>query len=362
MNNNRVTSLPVRILYSVSLLLITVVALWWGFIFLRDPQVERYISTTIAIVWGVGGVALIYYSLNNLIELLPLKPRLILQPYVFIGPAMLILTMYLIAPIFLTFWKSLLDRNSTNFVGLQNYIDVFQNQTLRTALRNNLLWIVVGAPLSVISGLIIASLADRSRYENLAKSLIFLPMAISFVGAGVIWNFMYELKDASVPQIGLFNAIWVGLGGSPQAWTAMIPQPWNSLFLIIIVVWLQTGFAMVLFSAALKGIPEDHIEAAKVDGANDWQVYFFIMIPSIQNTIITVTTTIVIFTLKIFDVVRVMTGGQFGTQVIATEFYIQNFTNRNFGYGAAIAMLLLFAVIPVMIYNLREFNQRGKGF
>jgi alpha-glucoside transport system permease protein len=185
-----------------------------------------------------------------------------------------------------------------------------------------------------------------------------MPMAISFVGAGVIWNFIYEVKDRANSQIGLLNAIWVGLGNDPQAWTALITPPFNSLFLIVIVIWLQTGYAMVLFSAAIKGIPGEILEAAQVDGANDFQVFFQIMIPQIMGTIITVTTTVIIFTLKIFDVVWVMTGGQFGTSVIATEFYRQYFTNRNFGYGSAIAIILLIAVVPVMIYNLKQFSER----
>ncbi len=228
---------------------------------------------------------------------------------------------------------------------------------MQEAVRNNVLWIVFGATLSVVFGLLIAVLADRSRFENIAKSLIFLPMAISMVGAGVIWNFVYEIKDAASPQIGLLNALWVAVGGQPQAWTAQL-QPWNNLFLIVILIWLQTGYAMVLFSAAIKGIPGELLEAARVDGATEVQTFFKIMIPYIMGTIVTVSTTIIIFTLKIFDVVQVMTGGQFGTHVIATQFYRQYFTNRNFGYGSAIAIVLLIAVIPVMVYNLKQFGER----
>ncbi len=225
------------------------------------------------------------------------------------------------------------------------------------ALRNNLLWIVFGASFSVLLGLLIAVLADRSTFENVAKGLIFMPMAISMVGAGVIWNFIYEVRSIDDAQIGLLNAIVVALGGTPQAWTALI-QPWNNLFLIVIVIWLQTGFAMVLFSAAIKGIPAEVMEASRMDGATEVQIFFRIMIPMIMGTIITVSTTITIFTLKIFDVVIVMTGGQFGTEVIATQFYRQYFSNRNFGFGSAIAIILLIAVIPVMIYNLRQFRER----
>jgi alpha-glucoside transport system permease protein len=184
-------------------------------------------------------------------------------------------------------------------------------------------------------------------------------MAISFVGASVIWNFMYEVKPATEPQIGLLNALLVALGGQPFAFDkAASIQPWNNLFLIVIVIWLQAGYAMVLFSAALKGIPGEIMEAARVDGATEIQVFFRIMIPYIMGTIITVWTTVVIFTLKIFDVVWVMTGGQFGTHVIATQFYRQAFTARNSGVGSAIAIILLAAVVPVLIYNLRQFREQ----
>jgi alpha-glucoside transport system permease protein len=258
-----------------------------------------------------------------------------------------------------TFWLSLHDRDGAQFVGLANYAAIFTERLMREAFRNNLMWIVFGATLTVAFGLLIAVLADRSKADRLAKSFIFLPMAISFVGAGVIWNFIYEVRPVDVPQIGLLNAIVVGLGGQPQdwpRWAAVIP--WNNLFLIVIVIWLQAGFAMVLFSAALKGIPGELIEAGRVDGANEVQIFLRIMIPYIMGTIITVSTTVVIFTLKIFDVVWVMTGGQVSTEVIATQFYRQSFVARNSGFGSAIAFILLIAVIPVMIYNLRSFRER----
>lgn len=227
------------------------------------------------------------------------------------------------------------------------------------AFRNNIMWIVFGSTLSVIFGLLIAVLADRSRQEKLAKTMIFLPMAISFVGASIIWNFIYEYRPVDLPQIGLLNAIVTGLGGQPRAWAQWTEiAPWNNLFLIVIVIWLQAGYSMVLFSAALKGIPAELMEAGRMDGANEFQIFFRIMVPYIQGTIITVWTTIIIFTLKIFDVVWVMTGGQFGTHVIATQFYRQSFTNRNSGFGSAIAIVLLLAVIPVIIYNLKQFRQQ----
>jgi alpha-glucoside transport system permease protein len=268
---------------------------------------------------------------------------------------MAMLIWFLALPTLRTFLISLQNADSTRFVGIDNFITIFTNPAELEVFRNNLLWLVVGTSLVLGFGLLIAVLADRSRIETLAKSLIFMPMAISFVGAGVIWNFVYEVRQKGDDQIGLLNAIVTGLGGDPQAWTALL-QPWNNLFLIVIMVWLQTGFAMVLFSAAIKGIPAELLEAARVDGATERDVFRRITVPMIRGTIITVGTTTIIFTLKIFDVVWVMTGGQFGTGVIATDFYRQYFTNRDFGIGSALAIILFIAVIPVMIYNVRRFR------
>ncbi|MCB9100590.1 MAG: sugar ABC transporter permease [Anaerolineales bacterium] len=342
-----------QIIISLFVPILTFIVLWQGFIFLRDSNAPKIIIVLVAIIWGVGGVAVLYTVSNWLIEKLPPFWVRSLQPFVFVGPAVAILAWYLLFPSARTFWISMYGSNSTDFVGLQNYAAVFTDRTMFTAFRNNVLWILFGATFSVIFGLLVAVLADRSKFENAAKSLVFMPMAISMVGAGVIWNFIYEAD----PNIGLLNAIWTTLGGTPQAWTSLL-QPWNNFFLIVIVIWLQTGFAMVLFSAAIKGIPGEILEASRVDGATELQVFFRIMIPYIMPTIITVSTTVIIFTLKIFDIVWVMTGGQFGTQVIATQFYREYFTNRNFGYGSAIAIVLLLAVVPVMIYNLKQFGER----
>ncbi len=347
----------VNFLLSLVILAATFALLWYGFIFLRDNTLPKWLNALFAIVWGVGGTALFFVVANYMVEQLPEKVRMWIQPYIFVGPAMLLLFWFLALPALRTIWFSLLDRNSVGFVGLQNYIDVLTSPDMLLTFRNNLLWILFGATGSVLMGLVIATLADRSSFESIAKSIIFMPMAISLVGAGVIWNFIYEVRPLGDPQIGLLNAIVVAMGGEPQAWTALI-QPWNNLFLILIMVWLQTGFAMVLFSAAIKGIPAELLEASRMDGANEWQVFFRIMIPYIQGTLITVSTTIIIFSLKIFDIVIVMTGGQFGTDVIATKFYREYFVNSNYGTGSALAVILLIAVVPVMIYNLRQFGQR----
>jgi alpha-glucoside transport system permease protein len=359
----RILATILRIGLAIIIPIIAFLVLYAGFLFLRAGDAPKWLITVVAIIWGVGGVAALFWIFNWIVEMLPEEWTARLQPFVFVGPAIAILAWYLAVPSARTFWISLFDRDGPaagNFVGLSNYIAVFTDRGMREAFRNNIFfWILVATPLTVAFGLLVAVLADRSKFERVAKSLIFLPMAISFVGASVIWNFIYEVKPANAPQIGLLNAIVVGLGGEPHAWPAYTAiAPFNNLFLVVIVLWLQAGFAMVLFSAALKGIPEEILEAARVDGATEIQVFFRIMIPYIMGTIITVTTTIVIFTLKIFDVVWVMTGGQFGTDVIATQFYRQSFIARNAGYGSAIAIVLLVAVIPVMIYNLRQFRQQ----
>lgn len=358
----QVVALILRLLLAVLIPAIAFFVLYQGFLFLRDSNAPKSVIAVVAIVWGVGGVAILYWIFNWVVEMLPDRWTAILQPFVFIGPALAILSWYLAIPTARTFVISLFDRDGLEgtFIGLENYIAIFKDRLMLEAFRNNILfWMLFATPLTVIFGLLIAVLADRSKFERVAKSLIFMPMAISFVGAGVIWNFIYEVKPPGTPQIGLLNSIVVGLGGNPQAWTAFTDiAPWNNLFLVIIVVWLQAGFAMVLFSAALKGIPEEILEAARVDGASEVQAFLRIMIPYIQGTIITVTTTIVIFTLKIFDVVWVMTGGQFGTGVIATQFYRQSFIANNKGFGSAIAFVLFIAVMPIMVYNLRQFRQQ----
>jgi alpha-glucoside transport system permease protein len=368
----RVFSFIARLLIAIAIPAIAFFVLYQGFLFLRDSEAPRWIIALIAIVWGVGGVALLYWIFNGIVEMLPDEWTARLQPFVFVGPALAILTWYLALPAVRTFWISLFDRSgppadltiiqqlgSENFVGFSNYVAVFTERLMLEAFRNNIMWIVFGSTLSVAFGLIVAVLADRSSFERIGKAFIFLPMAISFVGASIIWNFIYEFRPIEQPQVGLLNAIVVGLGGTPQAWPQWVEiLPWNNLFLIIIVIWLQAGFAMVLFSAALKGIPEELLEASRIDGANEVQIFYKIMIPYIQGTVITVWTTVVIFTLKIFDVVWVMTGGQFGTHVIATQFYRQAFTAGNKGFGSAIAIVLLIAVIPVMIYNLRQFREQ----
>jgi alpha-glucoside transport system permease protein len=348
---------PMRTLGATAALVVTFIVLYIGFVFLRDqnPDTPRLLIAVVAIIWGVGGVALLYFVANMFVESLSSKWTSRLQPYIFVGPAIVLLAWYLAVPTIRTLVDSFktVEGGVTRFAGLENYQAVFTQRIMIEAWTNNLLWLVIGTTFTVVLGLIIAMLADRSSFERIAKSAIFLPMAISMVGAGVIWKFVFDTN----PNIGLLNAAVTGIGGQSQDWIRGI-QPYNNLFLILVMVWLQTGFAMVLISAAIKGISEDLLEAARVDGANELTIFFRIIIPSIMGTLVTVTTTTIIFTLKVFDIVMVMTGGQFGTEVIGVRFYKEMFTANNKGFGSAIAIVLLVAVIPVMVYNLREFSKR----
>lgn len=351
-----------RILISIFVPFVTFIVLWRVFIFLRDSNAPQLVIVLVAIAWGVGGVAVLFLISNWLVEQLPGDWPRRLQPFVFIGPAIAIMGWYLAVPVLRTLILSFKDALGKEWIGFDNYIFAFTDRIMLETFRNNLLWMILGTSLSVGFGLLIAVLADRSKFEAIYKSIIFMPMAISFVGAGVIWKFMYTYRGEGVgiQEIGLLNALVTALGGKPQPWLSL--TPWNNLFLIAIMVWLQTGYAMVVISSAIKGIPAELLEAARIDGANEIQAFFKITIPYIKGTLITVTTTIVIFSLKLFDIVRVMTGGNNGTNVIANEFYLQRFTYGNTGRASAIAIVLLIAVIPVIVNNLREFNKDRRAF
>jgi alpha-glucoside transport system permease protein len=352
-----------RLLVSLFVPVITFVVLWRIFVFLRDAQIPQWITAIVAIIWGVGGVLALFTIAHYVIEQLPVVWRRRLTPFVFVGPALAILTWYLALPTVRSFIASLYDARGETFVGLANYVYAFTSPEMLQSFRNNLLfWLIFSTAFSVGFGLLIAVLGDRTHpvFETAVKALIFMPMVISMVGASVIWKFVYEFRPPGADQIGLLNAIITALGMEPKAWLLM--QPWNNLFLVAIFVWLQTGYAMVILSAAIKGIPDELLEAGRIDGANEFQIFFNITIPYIQGTIITVATTIILGTLKIFDIVQSMTGGNFGTQVIANVQYTQLFRQVHNGRAAAIAIILLVAVLPVMWYNLRQFGKQTEAF
>ncbi|RKS77555.1 alpha-glucoside transport system permease protein [Motilibacter peucedani] len=277
------------------------------------------------------------------------------QAAIFVVPALLLLTVGLVIPAIQTFYHSFKDADSKDFVGFDNYHKVFSDSTLLTVLGNTALWVIIVPFFATAIGLLYAIVIDKSRVEPFAKALVFLPMAISFVGASIIWRFVYAYKPSSRPQIGLLNEIFVKLGGSPQQF--LINHPSNTFWLIVVMVWIQAGFAMTVLSAAIKAIPGDIIEAARLDGVGAMGMFRFVTLPSIRPAAIVVLTTIAIGTLKVFDIVRTMTGGQFSTSVVANEFYNQSFTISDAGVGSTLAVLLFVLVIPVVAYNVRQLRK-----
>ena len=277
--------------------------------------------------------------------------------YLYLLPVVLLLLVGLVYPGLRTIYESFFDAAGKAFVGVDNYKTIFTSEDQLVVLRNTVFWVVLTPFLATGIGLVYAILVDRSRFESFAKALIFLPMSISFVAASVIWKFMYEYRpdQANVQQIGLINQIIVWLGGKPIQ--LLIESPLNTFLLIIVMIWIQAGFAMTVLSAAIKAIPDDIVEAARLDGVNAWSMFRQITVPSVRPTIVVVLTTIGIGTLKVFDVVRTMTGGNFKTSVVANEFYSQTFRADNQGLGAALAVLLFILVIPVVAYNIRQVRQ-----
>jgi alpha-glucoside transport system permease protein len=345
---------PTVLLVTAVLLIVTAVASWAIFDWMRETDANRGIVVGAALLVGVGGVFAIFLLLDRLTDGLPLRYQESVRPWVFVGPALLLLAIFLLYPAINTIMLSFQDADGANWIGLDNYINIVNDPALLRSVRNTVAWMIVVPSAGVLIGLVFAVLADRlQRGESLAKSMIFLPMAISFVGASVLWGFIYDWRPTG-NQTGLLNGIMVAIGREPTAWLAV--TPWNNLFLMIIMIWMQTGFAMVILSAAIKGVPEDIIEAARIDGATELQVFYRITVPSIMSAIVVVTTTMVINVLKVFDIVWVMTGGRDGTEVIAERMIRWAFSFRNAGQGAAIAVMLFVLVLPVMVWNIKRFR------
>ncbi|MFS0704683.1 carbohydrate ABC transporter permease [Cellulomonas sp. 179-A 9B4 NHS] len=274
----------------------------------------------------------------------------------FLGPTLLFLAFGLLYPGLRTVWNSFRDGRGRTFVGADNYVTAFTDGQFQVVLRNTALWVVLVPLLATLFGLVYAVLVDRTRFEYVAKTLIFLPMSISLVGASIIWKFVYEYKpvQGNIQQTGLLNQVLVWLGMEPQQF--LQDQPWNNIFLIVVMVWIQAGFAMTVLSAAVKAIPDDIVEAARLDGLHGLGMFRYITVPSIRPALVVVVTTIAMATLKVFDIVRTMTGGNFNTSVVAYEFYTQSFTARNQGLGAALAVILFVLVIPIIAYNVRQLK------
>lgn len=335
------------------------VLFFFTFEFLKDPRTNKLLQIVVAVVVGVGGVWVLFWAMDRLVSAMPDRLQASTRPFTFAGPALILLGFYLVYPAVHTFILSLQDAAGEQFVGLSNYQTALTQSTYLVSIRNSILWAIVVPIVATAIGLGFATLADRlpRKSEAISKSLIFLPMAVSFVAASVVWTFMYSFRSEGFgEQIGLLNAILVALGNDPVFWLQQ--QPWNNLFLMVILIWTQTGFAMVILSSALKGVPDDLVEAARIDGANEWQVFRRIVIPTIASTIVVVWTTILITTWKLFDIVAVMTNGANGTSVVAERMVTEFFTNNNDGIGAALAVILLIVVTPILVINIRRFQEQ----
>ncbi|MBK6885857.1 MAG: sugar ABC transporter permease [Tetrasphaera sp.] len=318
----------------------------------------KILNAILAIIGGIGGAMVIFWILNKLAESLKGKWEDRIKPWAFAGPAILAIAVYLIYPAIVTIQYSFANATSTAYVGFKNYKDILTDSSFLQVLFNNLLWIVIVPAMVVILGLGVATLADRlqPRGEKMSKTVIFLPMAISMVGAATIWRSVYDYQPKGTPQTGVLNAIMELFGRDPVYWYGTDKLHFNSLLLMIIFIWTQVGYAMVLLSAAIKSVPEDTVEAGRIDGAGEKRIFFSIILPQVWGTVLTVFITVLIGVMKIFDIVYVTTNGGFNTDVIGRRFYFEMFTDNNNGYASAIVVLLMIAIIPVLIYQVRHFK------
>jgi alpha-glucoside transport system permease protein len=330
-----------------------------AFELMREEASNRLLVASVALVVGVGGVFLLFWAMDRVVDSLPARWREGARPYVFVGPAMVIVAIFLVYPVVNTIVLSFKDARSESWVGLDNYEFVFTDPSMLRSIRNSFGWIIIVPAVSVSIGLVFATLADRLRRgEALAKSMIFLPMAISFVGAAVTFRLIYSYRPTGFGEnVGLLNGIWTGFGNEPVAW--LDEKPWNNLMLMAIMIWMQTGFAMVVLSSAIKAIPSEIIEAARIDGASEWQIFRRITVPSILPTLVVVVTYMVINALKVFDIVFV-TGNTENREieVIAERMIRWFFINNNDGRAAAISVVLFLAIVPVMVWNVRKFREQ----
>lgn len=322
------------------------------------------ISAILSVVVGLAVSFLVFWGLNWIVERTNDKWKARLLPYVFLFPLIVLVSVFLLYPAVRTFFESFQTAprrrgEAPTWVGLQNYIELFTTPSFLGVLLNNLLWVIVVPLGSVLIGLLVAVLTDRlgKGRETTFKAMIFLPLAISGVAAAVTWRFIYFYAPPGNPQIYLLNAIWTGItGNDPVPWLTLNAGRLNSFLIMFIAIWLQVGFAMVLLSAAIKGVPEETIEAARIDGASERRAFFSVIMPQIRATVLAVFVTIVIFVMKIFDIIYAMTGGQYDTSVLAVEFYSQLFSFQNPGKAAAVAIVLIIAVVPLIIYQIRSYK------
>ncbi len=323
---------------------------------------EQVLFALVTIIVGVFGCVAYFYLSNLALDSIypprgPNAGRNILRssairPWLFLGPSIILLSLYLVYPVFNSIWLSFHDASGDRFVGVDNFAWMVGDDKFAESMRNNILWLIVVPAVSTFIGLIAAAITDRISWGNFAKSMIFMPMAISFIGAAVIWKFIYDYRGEGTTEIGLLNSIAASFGMSPQAWLTL--PIWNSLFLMTVLIWIQTGFAMVILSAALRGIPEETIEASVLDGASPLQIFFKIKVPQIWGTIAVVWTTITILVLKVFDIVLAMTNGQWGSQVLANLMFDWMFRANDYGRASTVALVIMVMVTPIMVWNIHN--------
>jgi alpha-glucoside transport system permease protein len=320
--------------------------------------VDDFIPTTLAkfgsVLTAIGVFVVVLGTIFFLAGKIKGKSSRRVAIVIFVGPALILLLAGLIIPAIRTIIFSFMDPDSLNFVGLANYRWMLEDPNVAIIMRNTILWLLVTPIFTTALGLLLAVMLDRIKRESVPKSLLFMPMAISFVGASIIWKFVYEYRSDDV-QIGLLNAIWSFFGGEPVNW--MLNKPLNTFLLMIILIWTQMGFAMVILSAAIKAVPADVVEASALDGAYGWRLFRLITFPMVKTTVIVVLATQVVGALKLFDIVRTMTGGNFGTNVLANEMYSQIFVQFDQGKGSALAVVLFICVMPILIYNIRSIRR-----
>ena len=321
-------------------------------------MVIKLLNTILTVIAGVGAALILYWILNKLAELLPGRMEDRLKPYLYILPAIAAMAVYIVYPAIQTFIYSFANAQSTAFVGFRNYQELFKSHDFQNTVVVTLVWLIVAPLAAVFLGLVVATLVDRVRpgAEKTAKTIVFFPMAISAVGAATVWRFIYAFAPPGQPQVGLQNAIVTSFGHDPIAWLEQRTGFLNTFLLIVMFLWLNVGFSMVLLSAAIKGVPVDTLEAARVDGATEMQTFRRVVFPQIMPTVVTVYITTLIGVLKLFDIVYAMTNGSFNTNVLATQFYNELSTNFNNGHAAAIVVILIILVIPVMVFQVRQFR------
>lgn len=313
-----------------------------------------------AVTIGIGASYGLYWLLNALLSLLPEKILKRVQWVAFLTPALVLVALVLLVPIVQTFVWSFMDKRVENYVGFENYVALFTDPNFLSVLVNNFLWVLVVPAITVAIGTAVATLTNQvgPTREKIFKTLIFMPMSISFVAAATIWSLTYAYVPPGRPEVGVLNSIMVGLGLETQPWLTISDGRLNSFLLMAVLVWLQVGYSMVIISAAIKAVPEETLEAARLDAANAWQVFRHVILPQVWGSIMAVFVTVLILVMKIFDVVLAMTGGNFDTSVLALEWFRVFFESREIGPASAIVVVLFVLIVPLMYVQIRTVKQQ----